>query len=195
MLGLLRSFLGLEPRVAAGADVRAMSRQQLVFLIGEGFRRRGYAIIANARQNADVLLRKDAEDFLVQCGQWKAAKIGVGALRALHDAIAASDAAGGFMLTAGAYTDEAREFAKQNRIELMDGAALEQLMLEARLPEPFLDPTEGRRQTSFRTLEVEPTCPGCGGAMVKRTAISGAHKGKDFWGCLQYPQCRGTREA
>jgi restriction system protein len=68
-------------------------------------------------------------------------------------------------------------------------------VLEARLPEPFMDPTEGRRNTGFKKADAEPACPVCGGAMVKRTAMGGANKGQTFWGCLQSPNCRGTRPA
>ena len=38
-----------------------------------------------------------------------------------------------------------------------------------------------------------PTCPKCGSAMVKRVAKSGANAGNAFWGCSQYPNCRGIR--
>ena len=38
-----------------------------------------------------------------------------------------------------------------------------------------------------------PACPQCGEPMVQRTARKGANAGQMFWGCAQYPQCRGTR--
>lgn len=36
-----------------------------------------------------------------------------------------------------------------------------------------------------------PSCPKCGAGMVQRTAKSGANAGNSFWGCPNYPQCRG----
>lgn len=36
-----------------------------------------------------------------------------------------------------------------------------------------------------------PACPKCGAEMVQRTARSGANAGKVFWGCTNYPRCRG----
>lgn len=39
-----------------------------------------------------------------------------------------------------------------------------------------------------------PSCPDCGSAMVRRTARQGARAGSDFWGCSDYPKCRGTRD-
>lgn len=38
-----------------------------------------------------------------------------------------------------------------------------------------------------------PSCPKCGHSMVRRTAKSGANAGNSFWGCSQYPACRGIR--
>ncbi len=38
-----------------------------------------------------------------------------------------------------------------------------------------------------------PTCPKCGSPMVLRTARKGTNAGNSFWGCGQYPKCRGTR--
>ena len=35
-------------------------------------------------------------------------------------------------------------------------------------------------------------CPKCGSEMVLRTARKGAHAGKKFWGCSNYPYCNGT---
>jgi hypothetical protein len=35
-----------------------------------------------------------------------------------------------------------------------------------------------------------PLCPKCGIPMVLRTAAKGAHKGKQFYGCQNYPRCR-----
>ncbi len=36
----------------------------------------------------------------------------------------------------------------------------------------------------------KPSCPKCHQAMVQRKAGKGAHAGKRFWACTNYPQCR-----
>jgi hypothetical protein len=36
-----------------------------------------------------------------------------------------------------------------------------------------------------------PTCPKCGSDMVLRTTTKGPNKGKQFWGCPNFPKCRG----
>jgi ssDNA-binding Zn-finger/Zn-ribbon topoisomerase 1 len=38
--------------------------------------------------------------------------------------------------------------------------------------------------------DYDHTCPDCGGQMMRRT---NKQTGQEFWGCLQYPSCTGTR--
>jgi len=38
-----------------------------------------------------------------------------------------------------------------------------------------------------------PSCPKCNTAMVWRTSKTGVNAGKQFWGCLSFPGCKGTR--
>lgn len=38
-----------------------------------------------------------------------------------------------------------------------------------------------------------PDCPQCGSAMLLRAAKKGANAGQSFWGCSNYPKCRGIR--
>jgi len=40
-----------------------------------------------------------------------------------------------------------------------------------------------------------PNCPKCGSLMLLRTAKSSANQGEKFWGCSNYPQCRGIMKA
>ena len=36
-----------------------------------------------------------------------------------------------------------------------------------------------------------PLCPRCGAPMVRRRATRGPNAGKEFYGCTNYPRCRG----
>jgi len=38
------------------------------------------------------------------------------------------------------------------------------------------------------------SCPKCGGDMVLRKAKRGSNAGKQFWGCIKFPKCKGTRD-
>ncbi|MCG3809873.1 NERD domain-containing protein [Psychrobacter sp. Ps4] len=40
--------------------------------------------------------------------------------------------------------------------------------------------------------EQVPTCPKCHGEMVERTAKKGERQGQSFYGCAQFPKCRGV---
>ncbi|ABM40023.1 topoisomerase DNA-binding C4 zinc finger domain-containing protein [Polaromonas naphthalenivorans] len=42
---------------------------------------------------------------------------------------------------------------------------------------------------------ISPHCPVCSSSMVRRDAKRGANAGKSFWGCSQYPRCKGTQAA
>jgi len=39
---------------------------------------------------------------------------------------------------------------------------------------------------------VTPNCPKCGKAMVMRQAKTGKNAGNQFWGCSNYPECKGV---
>lgn len=41
-------------------------------------------------------------------------------------------------------------------------------------------------------MSESPPCPKCGSEMILRRAKKGANAGNQFWGCSNYPQCRGV---
>jgi len=186
----------LHEQVAASPERSAlndMSWQQFEALVGEAFRRKGYAVTETGGGGADggidLALKKDGETFLVQCKQWKAYKVGVTTVRELYGAMAAEGATGGFVVTSGVFTDEARAFAEGRNIELMDGKALHALIRGVSAP------AKAAAASPAATPADSPACPVCHSAMVWRTAKRGANSGTEFWGCSQYPGCKGTRPA
>jgi restriction system protein len=48
------------------------------------------------------------------------------------------------------------------------------------------------RSESADPTDAIPACPQCGGLMVLRTAKTGKNPGKQFWGCANYPACKGV---
>jgi|SRR5438270_3287486 len=46
---------------------------------------------------------------------------------------------------------------------------------------------------NIRTAGVIWHCPVCHSQMIKREARRGSRAGHEFWGCPNYPDCRGTR--
>lgn len=184
----------LHKQVATSPDrgtLNDMSWQQFEALVGEAFRRKGYTVtetVSGADGGIDLVLKKQGETFLVQCKQWKFYKVGVSIVRELYGVMAAKGATGGFVVTSGIFTDDARAFATGRNIELMDGKALHALIGGV--------PTPDNATSAPSTLTTSaPTCPICQSAMVKRIAKRGANSGNAFWGCSQYPACKGTRPA
>jgi len=47
--------------------------------------------------------------------------------------------------------------------------------------------------TNVRSAGIIRHCPICHSQMVKRKARRGSRAGQEFWGCPNYPDCRGTR--
>ena len=203
MLGALFSALGRWKRKQLFSDVEQsdsagalneMTWHEFEMLVGEAFRRRGYAAAemggGGADGGVDLVLRKDGEKFLVQCKQWKAYKVSVTTIRELYGVMAAGGAAGGFVVTSGVFTQEAKSFAEGRNIGLIDGSELTamikstQQQRQAAAARPVLQ--------SAQAANANQDCPKCGGAMIKRIAKQGANAGKAFWGCSNFPQCRGV---
>ena len=171
--------------------LNAMSWKQFETLVGEAFRCKGYKVIGKGGSGpdggVDLVLKKGGATFLVQCKQWRAIKVGVNIVRELYGVMAAKGATGGFVVTSGVFTDEARAFARGKNVELMDGKALHALIRGLRVPgKIFRDPL------SVLTTGA-PFCPECQSRMVLRKARHGPNAGKAFWGCTRYPECKGTR--
>lgn len=52
------------------------------------------------------------------------------------------------------------------------------------------------RKEPFVSPNVEsPTCPKCAAPMVRRQTKTGDNAGKEFWGCSNFPKCRGVVES
>jgi restriction system protein len=196
-LGALSSVIVRRRRRAlhsnvANAGVRSalekMSWGEFEELVGEFFRRRGYSVQETGGGGPDggmdLVLSHGTDRYLVQCKQWKAWRVGVDIVRELYGVMAAESAAGGFVVTSGVFTDEARRFAEGREIQLIAGDQLVEMIRAA----------QGGLKWAGDTREA-PACPQCGSAMVLRTARKGPSPGESFWGCSTYPKCHGTRPA
>ncbi len=187
-------FTDVQENVSASA-LNDMSWQEFEMLVGEAYRRKGYTIAemggGGADGGIDLVLNRNGEKFLVQCKQWKAYKVGVSTIRELYGVMAASGAAGGFVVTSGAFTAEAKSFSEGRNIDLIDGSELTAMIKKnSRQPQTDLV-TAQPTPKSVVAKTAAPDCPKCGSAMTQRTAKQGVNIGNVFWGCSNYPQCRG----
>lgn len=193
-----RALLG-RAQQGGGDAVRGLSWRDFERLVGEAFRQRGYSVAERGGSGADggvdLVLTRDRERYLVQCKHWRASNVGVPVVRELYGAMAAEGAVGGFVVTAGRFTAEAKAFASGRNVELIDGGELNQLLAAVRLPEVVNRPVEGAAPRSYSAPSAgPPACPRCGQSMVERTARRGANAGQRFWGCSRYPSCKGVVE-
>jgi restriction system protein len=213
VIAALISWIGRRERTALvqtvthspSADVlNGMSWREFEMLVGEAFRVQGYTVNESGGGGpdggVDLVLRKGTETFLVQCKQWKAFKVSVDIVRDLYGVMAARGAAGGFVVTSGTFTPDAKEFASGRNVMLVEGSHLLGLIQRAkaslaggkessRAAAP-LSAVETKAEATLATRQ----CPICDGSMVRRTARKGASVGSEFWGCTGFPKCRGTRK-
>lgn len=202
LLGALVSFLMEKKRsqmvdeVAAEdgmAAMREMSWRDFETMTGEAFRLRGFAVTetggGGADGGVDLVLRRGGEKFLVQCKQWRALKVTVNVVRELYGVMAAQGAAGGYVVTCGSFTDDAKAFAEGRNIWLINGVQLKQMADSVKKSADALGTPAA--DVPAPAGETAPACPRCGAPMVRRTAQRGAYAGESFWGCTKYPGCRG----
>jgi restriction system protein len=96
-------------------DIASLSWQAFESLVAEGFRHRGFDVSerggAGPDGGVDLALARGHEGFLVQCKQWRAQQVGVAVVRELYGVMAANRVAGGYVVTSGSFTKDAKEFA------------------------------------------------------------------------------------
>ncbi|MDM0108503.1 restriction endonuclease [Variovorax sp. J22R24] len=197
-----QSLLDSATRSDAPSVLDGMSWREFETLVGEGFRLQGYSVVENFKpgpdDGVDLVVRKNGEHYLVQCKQWRAFKVGVAVVRELYGVMAAKGAAGGFVVTSGRFTSEAEDFASGRNVLLIDGSKLHQLLKQAKGAasaggsKPESSPNRPAAPAYASASTAAPNCPRCAQTMVRRTAKKGASAGQQFWGCSDYPRCRGT---
>jgi restriction system protein len=170
-------------------DLRKLTWEQFEEVIADAFRRHGYRVIevggrGRADGGVDVVLMRHGETTVVQAKHWRDHRISVQLVRELYGVQRASRATRSMFVSTTGYTADARRFAADVGMVLVDGEELVAIISAGLAGEPLVLPTP--------ELSGEPVCPGCGGPMVRRTARRGPHAGEEFFGCERFPACRGT---
>lgn len=170
-------------------------------LIAMIFRQRGYTVSEkrNREEHAvDVVLHMDHESTLVQYMHWREHHVDVAAIEALYCVMNDESTPHGIVITSGIFTPEALDFALGKALMLINGVDLSQLIevLSTSKEEKVASFEEQIEQSieekKLEMPEIEPLCPICSSKMIKRTAKKGKNAGNSFWGCSQYPNCRGV---
>ena len=167
-------------------------------LVGEAYRRRGYAVeetgLGGADGGVDLVLRRDGKRTLVQCKQWRRDKVPVNVVREMFGLMTHCRADAVRIAALGGFTPDAARFAAGKPIALIDGPTLLAMIrgvqrvggiaadLQAKV-EPVLS-TRGMQDSTA------PPCPHCDTPMVRR---NNRRTGEGFWGCPAFPVCGGAR--
>lgn len=179
-------------------SIRELPWREFEQLLGEAFRRQGYAVRetpAGADGGIDLILSKAGGETLVQAKQWKAQKVSVKVARELYGVQMSRRSAGAILVTSGRFTGEAKQFAKENGMQLIDGLMLERMIAEVqRSGQVARSEAVMTAKPATAAVDAPLACPACGAAMVRRVAKRGQNAGQSFWGCPHYPTCRGTRQ-
>ena len=186
-----------RPVTGSGPGLESLREDQIELLLGEIFRRQGYSIDLSAALSSDgrsdLTLRRDGESIPVRSQDWKAARVTGQEVREFYGLMAGTAAPRGILVTTGAFSREAFDFARDKSIELVDRAGLHQRIAAVRRPdENFFDVPAWIEDFTTAARIFDPECPCCGQAMVIRRHRT---DGTDSWVCATYPRCSGTRAA
>lgn len=101
-------------------------------MVAEAYRRSGYMFLEKSPlstdPSVDLVMRKGANLYLVQCRYWQNRKLGIREVKKFQALLLEKQAVGGFLLTTGIFTREARHYCLSRPINLVDGIALVDLL-------------------------------------------------------------------
>lgn len=170
---------------------------KLVALI---FKQRGYSISEknNQKESVNVVLLMDNEATFVQYKHWREHHVDSAGIEELYSTMEEESAPHGIVITSGIFTPDALDYALGKALMLINGVDLSQMVevLNASIAEgdntPETQVVEASNEKEQEMPELEPLCPICSQKMIKRTAKKGKNAGNTFWGCSQFPNCRGV---
>ncbi len=166
----------------------SISPQEFELIVLEAFARLGYEATHtpwSADGGIDGILLKGEKKTAVQCKK-HSNPVGQPYLRDFLGAMVHAKCDEGVFVTTSHFSAGARTFAKANKIKLIDGNEVVDLLRQT-INEDFV--LNGRLVKFPRNME-EKTCPRCGGRLRKRLGRNGF-----FWGCSNYPRCRHTENS
>ena len=172
--GALFAIARVNPKPA----ITSMSWRDFERLVGEVFRRQGFVVSGFGGQGpdggVDLGLTKNGQRYLLQCKHWRKRQVGVTVVQELNGVVSAQGAQGGFVVTGGEFSREAREFAESCGIKLIEGRGLEELI--GQIPNWKSVADSGVAVVT----QANPMCPQCGTAMIQRMAKKRQFAGQPF---------------
>ena len=172
-------------------SIRDLPWKSFEDLLAEAYRRQGYKVEetlgGGADGGVDLVLGRAGALTLVQCKCWKGKPVPVQTVRELYGVLHDRRASAAKLVATTRFTPDAVAFAKGKPIELVDQDSLLALIRGVQNSKRMAVVASGEPD------HLAPACPVCRTEMKLRTAKLGANAGQRFWGCSNYPKCRGTR--
>ncbi|MGC8887012.1 MAG: restriction endonuclease [Verrucomicrobiia bacterium] len=165
--------------------LRSIDWYQFEQITGVIYKSLGYKVTRPAGYKPDggidMIIEKDTQQWALQCKHWKTRNVGVKPIREFLGALQDSGIKNGIFITLCGFTNEAKQFAERNGIEILNETGLLKL----------IEQTNTRFNPEVITFlnDERKFCPKCGNEMVLRVAKKGILSGKKFWGCTAYPVC------
>jgi restriction system protein len=186
----LSSRLLLDRQTGLGS-LRALPWKRFEDVIAEAYRRQGYHVEemlgSGADGGIDLRLHRKGNLVLVQCKKWRGKPVRVQTVRELYGVMIDQRASAAKLIATTSFTSDAIAFAKDKPIELVDSDALLRLVRDVQTTKRAFINSRERQQLT-------PNCPMCNTPMKIREARRGPNIGERFWGCPNFPKCRGTRQ-
>lgn len=158
------------------------------------FKQRGYTVSTEEQNDSvDVVLKMNAETTFVQYRHWREYEVDVAVIEEFDAVLEPESIPHGIVITTGLFTQDALDYSHGKHLLLINGVDLSQMV--GVLNTSNNDSTENEEKVDEvveQMPELEPLCPICGQEMIKRTAKKGKNAGNTFWGCSQFPNCRGV---
>lgn len=175
-----------KPELTMEQRIERLDWFQFEKLIAMLYRARGCGVDrrggANPDGGIDLVVVTEGIRVGVQCKFWKAKEVGVREVRELLGALQDQGLPKGRIVSFKGFTDQARDLATRNGIELLGKSAVVQMLNEVRY-------TAHIREINCIMDSDDKRCPKCERQMAKRTSSKDGNK---FWGCSGFPRCRYT---
>jgi len=176
-----------------------LTEEEFENLIHKIFKQRGYSTNQSEDPepvNVDLVLMQNNETSYVHYQDWKEKQIDVSTVSEFYDVVKENGLKQGIIISSGIFSEEALDFSLGKKLLLINGidlshmiGALMQSLAEGGSEE---NPETSENESQTEMPEIEPLCPICSQKMIKRTAKKGRNAGNIFWGCSQFPNCRGV---
>ncbi|UTG85132.1 restriction endonuclease [Bacillus paranthracis] len=118
-------------RTATRSNLEVMDPREFEYFVADIFRSLGYKVQVTSGSNdggKDIILYKGNEMKFVEVKRYTKSSIGRPFIQKLHSAIVDADAVGGYFVTLSHFNKNARQYAANKNIELIDGDSLINMM-------------------------------------------------------------------